>query len=35
MEIAITPELLSRQHELVHELVVRGTVVSAEDGLTT
>jgi hypothetical protein len=32
MEIAITPELLSRD-ELVHELVVRGTVVSAEDPL--
>jgi hypothetical protein len=29
MEIAITPELLLRD-ELVHELVVRGTVVSAE-----
>jgi hypothetical protein len=32
MEIAITPELLLRD-ELVHELVVRGTVVSAEDPL--
>ncbi|KAH0814473.1 hypothetical protein GEV33_008319 [Tenebrio molitor] len=32
MEIAITPELLSRD-ELVHELVVRGTVVSTEDPL--
>jgi hypothetical protein len=32
MEIAIAPELLSRD-ELVHELVVRGTVVSAKDPL--